>query len=360
MTVMNHPVLELLAARRDSGSRPSQRTDPWRVAVAIEGGGMRGVISAAMAQALDAAGLTASFDLVVGTSSGAFNAAALLGGVIEGCVETYCSALTGRRFINPWRLLAGRPALDMAWALGHASPLFDAERHRRTVESPIELHCVAVDVDRACATDLTRMTTTDELQQALLASSRLPWVAGPPVELGGHRYLDGGLAEPVPLDLAVAAGATHVLVLQTRPAGARRERPPGPLDAVVRGRLRALNPKLVDLYMTVTERQDRVEARIGRLGASPGPAPPHVVGLRPSGPAAIDRFERRPPVLREAARAAARDLELALSAGGSQHRFNLRTHVAAVSSRPGGAEPRPQERFAEELRRRMRHESTEE
>jgi predicted acylesterase/phospholipase RssA len=39
----------------------------------------------------------------------------------------------------------------------------------------------------------------------------------------GRRWLDGGLSEPVPLASALAAGATHVLVLLTRPRGDRAE-----------------------------------------------------------------------------------------------------------------------------------------
>ena len=42
---------------------------------------MRGVVSAGMTAALERLGLTRCFDLVVGSSAGALNAAALLGGV---------------------------------------------------------------------------------------------------------------------------------------------------------------------------------------------------------------------------------------------------------------------------------------
>src|SRR6185436_5573766 len=54
------------------------------------------------------------------------------------------------------------------------------------------------------------------LKRALRASSCLPVIAGPPVEFGGRLFLDGGVAEPVPIRRALADGGTHALVLRTR------------------------------------------------------------------------------------------------------------------------------------------------
>ena len=67
------------------------------------------------------------------------------------------------------------------------------------------------------------MGSKRELWDAVLASSRMPWAGGAPVELGGRRYVDGGLAAPIPVAEALAAGATHVLALQTRPYGVPRK-----------------------------------------------------------------------------------------------------------------------------------------
>jgi len=52
-----HDVLRVLAARAQEGSQPGARDDGYRIALAIEGGGMRGTISAGMALALDELGL---------------------------------------------------------------------------------------------------------------------------------------------------------------------------------------------------------------------------------------------------------------------------------------------------------------
>src|ERR1700683_4377891 len=74
----SHPVVAAILGRRDEGSLPGERSDGRRIALVIEGGGMRGVVSAGMAAAIEQLGLRDAFDEVHGASAGAFNATFLL------------------------------------------------------------------------------------------------------------------------------------------------------------------------------------------------------------------------------------------------------------------------------------------
>ena len=56
---------------------------------------------------------------------------------------------------------------------------------------------MAVDVDSARTVDLHGMRTPEALWTAILASSRMPWAGGPPIEFESRRYLDGGMGAPV-------------------------------------------------------------------------------------------------------------------------------------------------------------------
>ncbi len=187
-----HPVLEVLRERTESGSVPGGRRDRHRVALVIEGGGMRGVVSAGMTAALERLGLTPCFDLVVGASAGAINGAALIAGVARDGAATYHGPLASRSFVNPARVLRGRPVIDVNYVLNYASSGLDMARHDRVVASPVALHCVAVRVETARSEVFSGMRTKRELWDALLASSRMPWAGGAPIEIGGGRYLDGG------------------------------------------------------------------------------------------------------------------------------------------------------------------------
>ncbi len=314
---MPHPVSEVLSERVAGGSKPGARQDGNRVALVLEGGGMRGVVSAGMTAALERLGLTPCFDLVVGASAGAINGAALLGGVARAGAATYHGPLASRSFVNPARVLCGRPVIDVNYVLQYASSGLDASRHERVVASPIGLHCITVDVDTARAVDLTGMQNTRDLWDALLASSRMPWAGGAPVEIGTRRYLDGGLASPIPVTEAVAAGATHVLALQTRPHGVPRKSASRVGDKLIERHLRGLNPELVTLYRERVSCYETVVADIARRSLDAGSGPPYVLGLRPlAGSPVVGQLERRSAILAAAARDAELLVERALQLSG--------------------------------------------
>jgi predicted patatin/cPLA2 family phospholipase len=297
-----HPVVEVLRARAESGSVPGGRHDPHRVALVIEGGGMRGVVSAGMTAALERLGLTTCFDLVVGASAGAINGAALLAGVAVEGAATYHGPLASRSFVNPARLLRGRPVIDVNYILQYASSGLDAARHERVVASPAALHCVAVSVETAQPVVFSGMRTKQELWDALLASSRMPWAGGAPIEIGGQRYVDGGLSSPIPVAEALAAGATHVLALQTRPHGVPRKSVSRIGDRLIERHLRQLNPALVTLYRERIACYERVVGDIARRSLDPTAGPPHVLGVRPpAGTTVVGQLERRSVILAAAA-----------------------------------------------------------
>jgi predicted patatin/cPLA2 family phospholipase len=311
---MTHPVLDVIRDRSAGGSLPGGRSDRHRVALVVEGGGMRGVVSAAMSGAIERRGLTNCFDLVVGASAGAINGAALLAGVARAGAATYHGPLASRSFVNPARVLRKRPVIDVGYALTYASDELDAARHYRVLASRASLHCVAVSVETAQPVVLSGMRTKQELWDALLASSRMPWAGGAPVEIAGGRYLDGGLASPVPVAEAIAAGATHVLALQTRPHGVPRRSASRLGDRVIERHLRRLNPALVTLYRERIARYERVVDEIAMRSRDPAAGPPHVLGLRPpAGVPCVGQLERRSAILAAAAGDAERLVERALT-----------------------------------------------
>jgi hypothetical protein len=96
----------VLATRARAGSQAGARQDGFRVALAVEGGGMRGTISAGMALALDELGLVTAFDAVYGASAGAITAAWLLSRP-QG-LRGWTEPAYARAFIRRSGLLRGR------------------------------------------------------------------------------------------------------------------------------------------------------------------------------------------------------------------------------------------------------------
>eukprot|EP00286_Rhodomonas_abbreviata_P003780 CAMPEP_0181344842 /NCGR_PEP_ID=MMETSP1101-20121128/32417_1 /TAXON_ID=46948 /ORGANISM="Rhodomonas abbreviata, Strain Caron Lab Isolate" /LENGTH=880 /DNA_ID=CAMNT_0023456729 /DNA_START=124 /DNA_END=2763 /DNA_ORIENTATION=+ len=65
-----HPVLRAIWKRMREGSKPGERKDNYRIALAIEGGGLRGSVTAGMASAIMHLGMGDAFDMVLGSSAG--------------------------------------------------------------------------------------------------------------------------------------------------------------------------------------------------------------------------------------------------------------------------------------------------
>ena len=138
------------------------------------------------------------------------------------------------------------------------------------------------------------------MRSALRASARLPWLAGQPVVFRGRRLLDATLAEAIPVQAPLRT-ATDVLVLQTRPEGVEHSGLSGPVGLLTDRYLRTINPALVALRRTRSERYDELSAWLGRRAAESAaaipsaPAEPEPAGSpRPLNPT------RRPPWLRTA------------------------------------------------------------
>jgi predicted patatin/cPLA2 family phospholipase len=217
---VSNPVLEVLLERVRSGSRPRMRDDGHVVCLAVEGGGMRGAVSAGMCVVLEAAGLTAAFDRVYGVSAGALNGSALAAGQAALSATHYEDAAS-RRVINPLRPLLRRPVIDydvlFGDVIGARKPLSFA-----ALRSGPDFRALAASLDTLSLRVLSGFADADELMQAVRASAALPTLGGPAPAFRGERMVDGGVLEPIPYETALREGATHVLVLRSRPAGFRR------------------------------------------------------------------------------------------------------------------------------------------
>ncbi len=161
------------------------------------------------------------------------------------------------------------------------------------------------------------MRTKRELWDAILASSRMPLAGGPPVEIDGRRYIDGGMGAPIPVAEALAAGATHVLALQTRPYGVPRRSASRIGDRLIERHLRGLNPALVTLYRARIAAYERVVDGHRAALARPGRGAAARARAAPARGHALRRPARAPrrPILARAAAEAERLVERALQAG---------------------------------------------
>jgi predicted acylesterase/phospholipase RssA len=211
-----HELARALGERRRTGSRPGRRTDGLRIVAAIEGGGMRGTVTAGMALALHELGLTSALDAVYGASAGAITGAWLLSSRPEG-LRGWTEPSYARTLIRWSALLRRRPVVDVRTLIEVVYQTDFPMNFDSVLASEIEYHPLATDAVTGESTDLRPLITDPaELRLALRASASLPFLAGPPVRLRDRRFYDAGVAESIPFRTPLAQGATHILILRSR------------------------------------------------------------------------------------------------------------------------------------------------
>lgn len=182
-------------------------------ALVVEGGGIRAAYANGVLAELEQAGV--SFDAVYGTSAGGALVAWFTAGQADEALETW-------EYVRDERILSYR-----RWLL-REGPLLDHDGLFEIVyedEYPLDLDAIkaadhpvvvtATDVDtgKGHYQDIREGDVLDWLR----ATGRLPLASGPPVEIGGKRYLDGGIAIPIPIQRAFEDGADDVLLVLNRP-----------------------------------------------------------------------------------------------------------------------------------------------
>jgi len=278
----SHPVVAAILGRRDERSLPGERRDGRRIALVIEGGGMRGVVSAGMAAAIEQLGLRDAFDEVHGASAGAFNATFLLARQASYLTALYQHGFGDPAFVSVRSAIRGGPLFDLDYVIGEVWRTQRPLCVERITSSGIHLHCTATDVEHAAIADLTDLRDDAEIRCALRASARLPWLAGPPVSFRGRRWLDATIAEAIPVHVALTT-ATDLLVLQTRPHGVGHTPLPGLVGRLTERYVKRINPALVELVHTRSERYDELSDRVAALASDTSQTPAVCVIRPPAG-----------------------------------------------------------------------------
>jgi predicted patatin/cPLA2 family phospholipase len=253
-----------------------------RIALVVEGGGMRGAVSGGMALGLDELGLSHAFDAAYGSSAGTLNAMWLVSGRVRDGIPTWTDPRLVHELISRRRALLRRPVVDVRRLVEERYEQLSPGLFEAVLASPTELHPIATEVETGEAVDLHReIADARTLRLALRGSAALPLLAGPPVELGGRRLIDAGLSAAIPFRAALADGATHVLVLRSRQAG-EVAAAPGRLSGALTGRaLRRVAPALERGFRTRAQREGEDEALLARHDADPALAPA-ILSIRPA------------------------------------------------------------------------------
>ncbi|MGA2835834.1 MAG: patatin-like phospholipase family protein [Acidimicrobiales bacterium] len=201
----------------DTDEEEEEEEEEGMTALVLAGGSTRGAIQIGMLQVLAEHGFVP--DRIYGSSVGAINGVGFAADPTREGVEQMTrvwlrirreDVYPQGRLHGPWLYLQQREAVFSNSGL--RSIIGEGFPHERLEDAVIPVEVVATSLTNGGE----RWFTYGPAVDAVLASAAMPAVF-PPVEIDGEKYIDGGVVDNVPLQRAIDAGATRIVVLLCSP-----------------------------------------------------------------------------------------------------------------------------------------------
>ncbi len=189
-----------------------QEVNETKWALVVEGGAMRGIFSTGVLDAFVEQQYN-PFEWCIGVSAGATNIAAYLAQMHGRNKQVYIDYSTKSEFINLKRFFSGHHLMDLDWLWNKT-----IDELRLDIEcimnAPSKFYVGVTNVETGRIEFIK--PTEDTLEETIKASSAVPVMYKHPVNVDGTDYVDGGVADPIPVEKAVQLGATHIVVLRSK------------------------------------------------------------------------------------------------------------------------------------------------
>lgn len=272
-----------------------------KIGLVLEGGAMRGMFTAGVLDVM--LDHQIHFDGIIGVSAGA------LFGV------NYVSKQRGRalrynlRFLNDKRYMGWRCLLktgdivskDFAYyEVPFQHDIFDNETFK---QSSTDFYATITNLDSGLA-EYVKIEDAFAQMEVLRASASMPFVSNI-IDIGGQKYLDGAIADSIPLKQAQKMGFDKIVVVLTRPLDYRKS-PTSPLFSNL------LYRKYPKFAQAVQERAKNYNERVAEILRLEQKG--EIFVLRPSLDLAIKRIEKDPAKVQAMYDLGVRDAKQQLSA----------------------------------------------
>lgn len=186
------------------------------VGLILEGGGMRGLYTAGVLDCLSDWGI--HFPIVVSSSSSALIGSYYISKQKGKIYEAFNQLLDGRSLVSLKRMLTHQELFHMDLMFSILPTQLAPFDFNRFSESNALFLITTTDMASGSALYHDHYDTVENLFTLVRASSSLP-VLSPSVLFQGRRLLDGGVADPIPIQPSIDRGYKRHLVVLTRNKG---------------------------------------------------------------------------------------------------------------------------------------------
>ncbi len=253
-----------------------------KVGLVLEGGGMRGVYTAGVLDALINQNYCA--DYLIGVSAGCTNGASYISWQKERGMRTNINYIDDKRYLSFSSYLKTGSLFGMDFLFYDIPEKLDPFDYDSCFKSKCDYRVGVTNIETGKEEYFGKEALKKEDRNIVLrASVSLP-IASPIVEIKGKKYLDGGIGDPIPIRRAFEEGCDKVIVVLTRDRGYRKEASKGKLFFKLMYRK---YPKLIELLCNRHERYNETLEYIQKMEKE-GKA----FVVAPEKPIEIDKFEK--------------------------------------------------------------------
>lgn len=184
----------------------------------VEGGGMKCAYSAGILDAFLDDNVT--FDYCMGVSAGAANTVSYLAGQRGRNLRFYIEHVKDPRYISIKNLIKTGSLFGLQYIYGTLtnSTGNDPLDYDALVANPSEFHFPATNAATGKAEYFSKEDLGRDDYRGIMATCALPGFCKP-ISFHGNYYYDGGVADSIPVERAIADGCDKVVIIYCRPLG---------------------------------------------------------------------------------------------------------------------------------------------
>ena len=229
-----------------------------KIGLVLEGGGMRGLFSAGVLDALLEL-KELNVNGIVGVSSGALFGVNYVSKQKERAVRYNKKYADDKRYmgLHSWITTGNAVNKDFAfYELPYKLDVFDNETFKK---AETDFYVVMTNVESG-KPEYVLIEDAFAQMEYLRATSALPF-ASKIIEINGKKYLDGGISDSIPIDFCESLGYDKIIAVLTRPEGTYKEDKLGFLYKLVYRKY----PNLVKSLLNMATDYEKVLAKIKDL-----------------------------------------------------------------------------------------------
>ena len=270
-----------------------------KIGLVLEGGGMRGLFTAGVLDVL--LDQQIKINTIVSVSAGALFGVNYASNQKGRVLRYNLNYLGDKRYMSFHSLLTTGNIVNKDFAFYELPFTLDPFDQAAFAQSSVEFYATLTNVENG-QPEYRKITDVFEEMEVFRATSAMPFVSNI-VMLDDKPYLDGGIADSIPLDFAQTLGCDKLIVVLTRPTDYRKKKMPTLFPKLFYRKYPKLVEALLNRHEVYNQQLDNVlqEEKAGNIFV-----------VRPSETLKIGRLEKDPDKIKAMYQLGVQDMQAEL------------------------------------------------